>query len=422
MDMLKKTLDPAMSRRRLFKGSVATAGASAAAALGLKEAKAERAVPDWLQVPGEIVRGYGQPAATEADVKRALIQLYKDLAPAYSFSGTPLQKLRGTITPNGLHFEVHHGGRPALDPTQHRLLIHGLVDRPLKFDLAALERYPMVSRIHFIECAGNSIFNAVFEEPQQLGCDMLHGLVSNSQWTGIPLRVLLEEAGIRKDAKWVVAIGNDAPNLARSIPIEKMMGDSILALYQNGERVRPEQGYPMRLVLPGYEGNMNIKWVTSLQVSPEPAHTKDESGEYTEILADGKVLEFSFTMGVKSLITHPSGTMSMTGPGLYEISGLAWSGLGKVAKVEVSADGGATWTDAGLEEPVLNKAMTRFSTPWRWDGTPATLLSRAHDDAGYVQPTRADWKKRYSPSNYNHYNAIQAWLITDGGTVQNVYS
>jgi sulfane dehydrogenase subunit SoxC len=423
MDMLKKTLNPVTSRRRLLKGSVATAGASAAAVLGLvKEAKADHAIPDWLKVPGEVVRGYGQPAATEADVKRALIQLYKDLAPAYSFSGTPLQKLRGTITPNGLHFEVHHGGRPALDPAQHRLMIHGLVDRPLEFDLAALERYPMISRIHFIECAGNTFFNAVFEEPQQLGCDMLHGLVSNSEWTGIPLRVLLEEAGIRKEAKWVVAIGNDAPNIARSIPLENIMGDGILALYQNGERIRPEQGYPMRLVLPGYEGNMNIKWITSLQVSSGPAYTKDESGEYTDILADGKAIEFSFTIGVKSIITHPSGTMSMTGPGLYEISGLAWSGLGKVVRVEVSADGGATWANAELHEPILSRAMTGFSTAWRWDGAPATLMSRAHDEVGYEQPTRADWKKRYSPSNYNHYNAIQAWLITDKGAVQNVYS
>ena len=348
--------------------------------------------------------------------------MYKELAPAYGFSGTPLQKLRGTITPSGLHFEVHHGGRPLLDPAKHRLMIHGLVNRPLSFDLASLERYPMVARIHFIECSGNSFFNAIFDEPQQMGCDMLHGLVSNSEWTGIPLRILLEEAAIQPDGKWIIAIGNDGPNLARSIPIEKAMGDAILALYQNGERVRPEQGYPMRLVLPGYQGNMNIKWVTSLQVTSRPVYTKDESGEYTDILADGKVLEFSFTMGVKSVITHPSGTMSMTGPGVYEISGLAWSGLDKVARVEVSTDGGETWADADLQQPVLNRAMTRFATAWRWDGKPATLMSRAHDGAGYVQPTRSDWKKRYAPSNYNHNNAIQAWHITSDGAVQNVHT
>lgn len=410
-----------LNRRVLLRGSLATAGVSATLGV-IGEAKAEADLPSWLKVPGEVVRGYGQPADTEVDVKRALIQVYKDLAPAYGFSGTPLQKLRGTITPSGLHFEVHHGGRPLLDPAEHRLTIHGLVNRPLRFDLATLERYPMVARVHFIECAGNSFFNAIFDEPKQLGCDMLHGLVSNSEWTGIPLRVLLEEAKIKPDAKWVIAIGNDAPNLARSIPIEKATGDAILALYQNGERVRPEQGYPMRLVLPGYQGNMNIKWVTSLQIASQPAYTKDESGEYTDILSDGKVLEFSFTMGVKSVITHPSCTMSMTGPGVYEISGLAWSGSGKVARVEISTDGGETWADADLQEPVLNKAMTRFATAWRWDGKAATLMSRAHDEVGYVQPNRTDWKKRYDPSNYNHNNAIQAWHISSDGAVRNVYT
>lgn len=412
-----------LSRRGMMRGSLVAAGTAAVASLAVvEEAKAEADIPSWLKVPGEPVRSYGQPAETEADVKRALIQIYKDLAPAYGFSGTPLQKLRGTITPNGLHFEVHHGGRPLLDPVEHRLIIHGLVNRQLKFDVATLERYPMVTGVRFIECAGNSFFNAIFDEPKQLGCDMLHGLVSNSEWTGVPLRILLEEAAIKPDAKWVIAIGNDAPNLARSIPIEKAMGDAVLALYQNGERVRPEQGYPMRLVLPGYQGNMNIKWVTSLQVTSRPAYTKDESGEYTDILADGKVLDFAFTMGVKSVITHPSGTMSMSGPGVYEISGLAWSGLGKVARVEVSTDEGNSWSDADLQKPVLDKAMTRFAIEWKWDGKPTTLLSRAHDEAGYVQPTRTDWKKRYAPSNYNHYNAIQAWRISSDGAVTNAHT
>jgi len=410
-----------LDRRKLLRGSLA-AGTLAASAGMIGEARAMRGTPEWVKTAGEAARSYGMPAEQEAEVKRAIIQVYKDLAPQYSFSGTPLQKLRGTITPSGLHFEVHHGGRPDLDPAQHVLMIHGLVERPLKFDLASLERYPMVTRVHFLECAGNSFFNALFDEPQQMGCDMLHGLVSNSEWTGIPLRLLLEEAGLKPEAKWVIAIGNDAPNLARSLPVEKLLGEGMLALYQNGERVRPEQGYPMRLVLPGYEGNMNVKWVTSLQATSEPAHTKDESGEYTDILPDGKVLQFSFTMGVKSVITHPSATMTMTGPGLYEISGLAWSGTGKIAKVEVSADGGTSWADAMLHEPVLSKSMSRFSMPWRWDGSPATIMSRAHDEAGYAQPTRTEWKQRYAASNYNHNNAIQAWRIDEKGGVSNVHT
>ena len=264
-----------LSRRRLLSGSLAIGGTAAAANLGIiEETQAAPAIPDWATIAGEPVREYGLPAKQEAHVKRALIQIYKELAPGFSFSGTPLQHLRGTITPSGLHFEVHHGGRPELDPAAHSLMIHGLVNRPLKFDLAMLDRYPMVTRVHFLECAGNSFFNAILDEPMQAGCDMLHGLVSNSEWTGVPLAALIEEAGVKPEGRWAVAVGNDAPSLARSIPMEKIMTDGMLALYQNGERLRPEQGYPMRLLLPGYEGNMNIKWVTSLWVTKTPAYTK----------------------------------------------------------------------------------------------------------------------------------------------------
>jgi sulfane dehydrogenase subunit SoxC len=412
-----------LSRRRLLSGSLVIGGAAATGTLGIiEETQAAPDIPDWAKIAGEPVRAYGLPAKQEAHVKRALFQIYKELAPGFSFSGTPLQHLRGTITPSGLHFEVHHGGRPDLDSLQHVLMIHGLVERPLKFDLAALERYPMVSRVHFIECAGNSFFNAIMDEPQQAGCDMLHGLVSNSEWTGIPLSILMDEAGVQPEGRWVVAVGNDAPSLARSIPMEKIMTDGMLALYQNGERLRPEQGYPMRLLLPGYEGNMNVKWVTSLWVNDAPPHTKDESGEYTDILSDGKALKFSFGMGVKSVITHPSATMSMSGPGLYEISGLAWSGSGVVGKVEVSADGGESWAEADLATPANSRAMTRFSLPWQWDGAPVRLMSRAVDETGAVQPTRTDWKQRYSPANFMHNNAIQAWQINATGSVENVYT
>ena len=318
-----------------MRGSLVAAGSTVAASLALvEEAKAEADIPSWLRVPGEPVRSYGQPAETEADVKRALIQIYKDLAPAYGFSGTPLQKLRGTITPNGLHFEVHHGGRPLLNPVEHRLIIHGLVNRQLKFDVATLERYPMVTGVHFIECAGNSFFNAIFDEPKQLGCDMLHGLVSNSEWTGVPLRLLLEEAAIKPDAKWVIAMGNDSAQSRAFNPNREGDGRHRLLFIRTGSASGRNRVTRCAWFCRFIQGNMNIKWVTSLQVTSRPAYTKDKSGEYTDILADGKVLDFAFTMGVKSVITHPSGTMSMSGPGVYEISGLAWSGLGKVARVE----------------------------------------------------------------------------------------
>lgn len=410
-----------LSRRLLLKGAFVGTGAAAAGVSTATRATAEAATPDWVKISGERARGYGMPAETEASVTRAIIEPWADVAPAFSLSGTPHHRLRGTITPSGLHFEVHHGGRPEVDPAQHRLMIHGLVGRPLKFDLDALERYPMVTQTHFLECAGNSLFNAVMPEPMQAGCDMLHGLLSNSEWTGVPLSVLMDEAGVQKEGTWVVAVGSDAPSLARSIPIEKIMKDGILALYQNGERIRPEQGYPMRLLLPGYEGNMNVKWLTSLWVTDAPVYTKHESGEYTEILADGSSVKFTFAMGVKSFITHPSATMTMTGQGLYEISGLAWSGAGTVENVEISADGGQSWANAALDGPVLPRALTRFRLPWRWDGSPLVLMSRATDETGAWQPTRSDWKAKYDPSNFLHYNAIQPWQITAEGEVQNVY-
>ena len=408
-----------LHRRHLLGGGLALGAGSVAAGPVFAAAPA---APAWETVAGAPVRGYGMPAAQEAHVQRELIQPYPEHAPGFSFSATPLHHLGGTITPNGLHFEVHHGGRPDLDPAQHRLMIHGLVERPLAFDLDALARYPTVSRVHFLECSGNSFFNAIMDEPMQAPCGMLHGLLSNAEWSGVPLSILMDEAGVKPEGRWVVAVGSDAPSLARSIPIEKVMGDGMLALYQNGERLRPEQGYPMRLLLPGYEGNMNVKWVTSLWVTDAPAHTKDESGEYTELLADGRITKFTFPMGVKSVITHPSATMSMTGPGHYEISGLAWTGAGRIAKVEVSADGGASWAEAAVEEPAPSRALARFRMPWRWDGGPAVLMSRAEDETGAVQPTRSAWKARYHPSNFLHNNAIQAWAVTPEGTVANVYS
>ena len=410
-----------LSRRLLLKSTLFGAGAIAAGSTTPTAAAAEAEIPNWVTIAGERARGYGMPAEAEAEVQRAIIEPWQDVAAAFSLSGTPHHRLRGTITPSGLHFEVHHGGRPNVDPASHKLMVHGLVDRPLKFDLDALERYPMVTATHFLECAGNSLFNAIMPEPMQAGCDMLHGLLSNSEWTGVPLSVLMDEAGVKPEGTWVVAVGSDGPALARSIPIEKIMQDGILALYQNGERIRPEQGYPMRLLLPGFEGNMNVKWLTSLWVTDAPAYTKHESGEYTEILADGSSVKFTFALGVKSFITHPSATMTMNGPGFYEVSGLAWSGAGRVERVEVSADGGQSWAEAALEGPVRPRALTRFRLPWHWDGSPLVLMSRATDESGDVQPTRSDWKARYDPSNFLHYNAIQPWQITAEGAVQNVY-
>jgi sulfane dehydrogenase subunit SoxC len=303
----------------------------------------------------------------------------------------------------------------------HRLLIHGLVKRPLVFTLEALSRYPMESRIAFIECGGNS--GALYQkDPAALGVQALHGLVSCAEWTGVRLAVLLEEAGVDPKSRWVLAEGADAAGMSRSIPIAKAMDDAILALYQNGERIRPSNGYPIRLLLPGYEGNMNVKWLRRLKVTEGPTMTKDETSKYTISLPDGKALQFVFPMEGKSVITHPSPGLTMKGVGLYEISGLAWSGYGKIAKVDVSADGGKSWALAALQEPVLAKALTRFRIGWRWNGGPAVLQSRATDETGYVQPTRSQLLAERGMKTIYHFNGIASWAISEKGELKHVYA
>jgi len=414
------------TRRRFLGGAVRAASAVAVGASGAMAAPRSRAQsieagsPPWMTTPGAPFRGYGQPSRHEAKVLRALTPGYGALAPGTGTSRTPLQLLDGTITPNGLHFERHHNGVPDIDPAQHKLLIHGLVKRPLFFTLASLLRYPMVSRICFIECSGNSGPNTLAQAPQApLG--MVHGLVSCSEWTGVPLSLLLNEAGLEPGAKWLLAEGADSAAMSRSIPIEKALDDTLVALYQNGEHVRPEQGYPMRLVLPGWEGNMSVKWLRRLKVTEGPTHTRDETSKYSDLMPDGKARQFTFAMGVKSIITRPSFGLAMQGSGLYEITGLAWSGAGRIASVEVSSDGGRSWRRATLAGPVLPQSLTRFRIPWEWNGAEAMLQSRATDDKGNVQESRAAWTAQYSPGNRFHNTMIQTWAVGTDGTVRNVY-
>jgi len=366
-------------------------------------AAGELAVEPWMRELGSPFVGYGQPSRFEAKVVRVFAT-----APGTTGTGasrTPHHLLNGTITPSGLHFERHHSGIPDIDPDAHRLLIHGLVKRPLVFTLEALARYPMVSRIAFIECGGNS--GALYQkDPVAAGVQMLHGLVSCAEWTGVRLADLLDEAGVDPKAQWILAEGADAAGMSRSVPIAKAMDDAILALHQNGERVRPSNGYPLRLLLPGYEGNMNVKWLRRIKVT-----------KYTISLPDGKALQFVFPIEAKSVITQPSPGLAMKGAGLYEISGLAWSGYGKISKVDVSADGGKSWAPAVLQEPVLAKALTRFRIAWRWNGGPAILQSRAADESGYVQPTRARLIADRGIRTIYHFNGIASWAVGENGEV-----
>jgi sulfane dehydrogenase subunit SoxC len=379
---------------------------------------AQQNVPEWMKAPGAPLRPYGERSRHEAKVQRMVGPM-----PGTTGSGssrTPLEFLEGMITPNSLHFERNHSGVPDITPAQHRLLIHGLVRRPLTFDVDSLMRYPLISRIHFIECSGNSapLYAA---EPAQGGAGALHGLLSCAEWTGIPLGTLLDEVGVRAEGKWLLAEGADAAAMSRSVPMEKALDDAMIAIYQNGERLRPENGYPMRLLLPGWEGNTNVKWLRRLKVMSGPSMTKDETSKYTDSMPDGTALQFTFPMGVKSLITSPSGGLNMQGAGLYQISGIAWSGSGRIRRVDVSADSGKTWAPAALSAPVLPKALTRFRMAWRWDGGPAVLMSRAIDETGAIQPTRQALLGKGGAAHRYHYHALQSWAVSPAGEVRNVY-
>jgi len=421
LDSLERVAGNGLLHRRLFlRQGAALLGAAGATVLTARSAQAAPPdLPAWMQAPGAPMSGYGNRATYESGVQRLV-----NAQPGTTGSGgsrTPIESLEGIITPSSLHFERHHSGVPDIDPDQHQVLLHGLVERPLLFSMNALARYPLVSRIQFLECSGNSGGNNGAEPPQQTAGG-IHGLVSCSDWTGVPLAILLEEAGVKPEGKWLLAEGADAAGMSRSVPMAKAMDDAVLALYQNGERLRPEQGYPVRLFLPGYEGNMNVKWLRRIKVTAEPTMTKDETSKYSDLQPNGRALLFTFPMDVKSVITSPSGMQKMQGPGLYQISGIAWSGFGRIRRVEVSADGGKSWGPAALDGPVLPKALVRFRMPWRWDGSPSVLQSRAIDEAGNVQPARTALLTERGTQFRYHYHAIQSWGVAAAGEVSNVYA
>ncbi len=412
-----------LHRRLLLKSGIglAMAGVATGASTAEKPADASNidpANPPWMREPGRPFSHYGSPSPYEDEVVR--YPAANSQVDGNGSSWTPLHEMEGTITPNGLHFERHHNGVPMIDPAQHRLLVHGNVAKPSFFSIESLLRYPMESRICFLECGGNS--NAGFNKrPIGASAGYFHGLVSCAEWTGVPLAVVLQEVGVDPAAKWLIAEGADAFAMNISVPMEKAMDDAMLALYQNGERLRPENGYPLRLLLPGFEGVMNVKWLRRLTATDSPVMARNETARYTELLPSGKAEMFTMTMEAKSLITSPSSGMRMQEPGLYQVSGLAWSGNGKVSKVEVSADGGESWAEAALQEPVLDRSFTRFRMPWHWDGRDSVLKSRVTDETGYRQPERKELLKNKGRHGFFHYNAIVSWKVESGGDVIHVY-
>jgi sulfane dehydrogenase subunit SoxC len=409
-----------IDRRTFLARGAAVAGVAASAGLAPGANAQGLAGQPWERVYGAAFTGYGQPSRFELPVVRHFLRPYGDLAPGTGAALTPIESLEGIITPSSLHNVRSHSGTPDIDPKQHQLLLHGLVARPLEFSMEALWRYPMTTRTYFIECSGNSL-RALLPQPAQIPAGAIHGNISCSEWTGVPLRMLLDEAGLLPQAKWLLAEGADSAHMSRSIPLEKTLDDAMIALFQNGERLRPEQGYPVRLLLPGWEGNMSVKWLRRLKATEGPTHTKDETSKYTDPLPDGRALQFTFEMGVKSVITRPSSTMTLPRPGFYEISGIAWSGAGRIRRVEVSTDGGAIWVDAALTGEERAKCLVRFRLPWEWTGQPAVLQSRATDEKGRVQPPRKEWIAQFAPDIKFHNNSIVSWAVGADGSVKNVY-
>ena len=418
-----------LDRRTFVKGGAAFAAAMTGYTLGDSTSGQQLVDDPWSGGPGNLVKAYGTPSRYEDGVARALSNPNNE--PRTQHGRTPHHLLNGSFTPNGLHFVISHSGNPDIDPDQHQLVIHGLVDRPLRFSLDALMRYPMESRMTFVECGGNSA--ALFSpEPIDSNVQLIHGLVSCAEWTGVMLSTLLEETGIDPNAKWFVAEGADSMLPHRSVPIAKGLDDTMIALYQNGERLMPGNGYPMRLLLPGWEGNMNVKWLRRIELTDAPAMGFYEARTYTQILPDGKAYQFYFLQEVKSFITHPSPGLNLSGPGFYEVSGVAYSANGRISKVMVSADGGQTWAKAALQQPVQPKAFTRFRIPWQWDGGAAVLQSRAWDEAGNVQPTRAQIVARRGQASSvpasplrvlsQHYNGPTSWGVDANGQLRNVYA
>lgn len=412
-------------RKLLFSLAAATSAGSIIAHPALAEQKAPPGaklydVPnDATKVPGRGVfsdEGYGTRSQFETEIRLKAANRPFDNT---SWTFTPLASMIGNLTPSGLHFERHHGGIPTIDPLRHLLYVHGLVDVAKKFTVAELKNLPSITRKYFIECSGNTL--GEWSRPTGKSVQVTHGLLSTSEWTGVPFTTLARAVGLKENAAWVLAEGGDAAVMTRSIPIDKMLTDALIAYGQNGEALRPEQGYPLRLILPGYEGNTQIKWLRRIQVGDSPFYTREETAAYTDLMPDGRAKKFTLTMDAKSVITFPSGDMKLPKPGSYTIRGIAWTGHGRVQAVDISLDGGRSWVPARIDDVPEPMSTVRFSFPWVWDGTPTILQSRCVDETGYIQPTHAELVALRGVHSVYHYNAIQSWAVAADGSVSNVH-
>ncbi len=411
-----------MKTRRAFlkaaaaTGATVTAGAAGAATPDPLIAQ----VQPWAQGFGDPVDAYpyGQPIRFEDDVIRRNVEwLTADTISSVNF--TPIHALDGTITPQGCAFERNHSGAIELAKQDYRLMINGMVGKPLVFTYGDLERFPRVNRTYLLECAANS--GMEWAGAQLNGAQFTHGMIHNMEYSGIPLKTLLEESGYDTSAKWIYVEGADASSNGRSIPMEKALDDVLVAFKANGEALRKEHGYPVRLVVPGWEGNMWVKWLRRIEVMDAPVESREETSKYTDVMADGSARKWTFEMDAKSVITSPSPQMPIThGAGPLVITGLAWSGRGAIERVDVSLDGGANWQTARLAAPGQDKALSRFYLDIDWDGSEMLLQSRAVDSTGYVQPTKTALREIRGLNSIYHNNAIQTWWVRETGEAENV--
>ena len=417
------TYDVKKPSRRAFLSGAAAVGAGVVTS---SAARAQTADPlivepqDWAQSFGDGVDAtpYGLPIEYEGDVIRRNVEwLTADTVSSINF--TPIHALDGTITPQGCAFERHHSGAIDLKKSDYRLMINGLVDTPLVFTYEDLERFPRENHVYFCECAANT--GMEWAGAQLNGAQFTHGMIHNMEYTGVPLRLLLQEAGYDTAGKWVFVEGADASSNGRSIPMEKALDDVLVGFKANGEALRKEHGYPVRLVVPGWEGNMWVKWIRRIEVTNEPVESREETSKYTDTLEDGTSRKWTWAMDAKSVVTSPSPQAPIThGKGPLVITGLAWSGNGAITRVEVSRDGGKTWETARLAKPGEKMALTRFYLDVDWDGSEMLLQSRAMDETGYVQPTKAQLREVRGLNSIYHNNCIQTWWVRENGEAENV--
>jgi sulfane dehydrogenase subunit SoxC len=419
--------------RRAFTTAAAGAAAVAAAPRALAQANpvSGDGDPNILNLPAHstglgqpvVTDGYGKPSKYEGNVQRRQSPGLTQTTQA-SVSFAPLQSLFGIVTPSGLHFERHHQGWWDIDPSKHRLMVNGsdpsLLKRPMVFTMDELMRLPSVSRFHFIECGANT--GMEWGNVAVPTCQYTHGMISCSEFTGVPLKVLLDMCGVDyKRARFVLGEGADGSSMTRTVPMELIENGEVFVAYgQNGEMLRPENGYPLRLVVPGVQGVSWVKYLRRIEVGDKPYGAKDEAIHYIDLMPGGLHRQYTSTQECKSVITTPSGGQVLLDKGYYQISGLAWSGKGKVKTVDVSVDGGRNWRAARLQGPVMDKCLTRFTLDWTWDGSPTLLQSRATDDSGYVQPTYSQLRAVRGSRSIYHNHAIQTWLVQASGEVKNV--